>query len=293
MPDGGGGRRADRRRQRRREDEAGRIGAHGIDQVGIRRDIAAEAAEGFCQRAFEDIDARGGAVAFGDSAAMRPVHADRVHLVDIGQRPVAFGEIADLVQRRDIAVHRVQAFAQDQFRPVRVGGAQQLLEMLDVVVAPHLLFGAGFAHALDHGIVVERVGEQQAIGQQFCDRGNAGLVGDIARGKDQRRFLAVQRRRVRARVRSGDDWCRRYCACPRPRCPSARRFRPSRPPPSDAGPCRGNRSSTRSPPRAAPPANARSHAGTGPPDVRDRRKPDSGARREAGSKPDRKRRCSP
>ncbi len=224
---------------------------------------------------------------------MRPVHADRVNLVDIGQCAVALGEIADAMQRRDVAVHRVQAFAQDQLRPVGVRRAQQLLEMLDIVVAPYLLFGAGFAHALDHGIVVERVGEQQAVRQQFCDRGDAGLVGDIARGKDQRGLLAVQLRRVRARARSADDWCRRYCACRRPRCPSARRSRPSRPRLSDAGPCRGNRSSTRSPRRADHPANARSHAETCPPDARDRQKPGSAARPEAGSRPDRKRRCSP
>ena len=61
-----------------------------------------------------------------------------------------------------------------------------------IVVTPHLLFGAGLAHALDHGIVVERVGQQQAIRQQLGDRGNAGLVGDVARGKDQRGLLAVQ-----------------------------------------------------------------------------------------------------
>ena len=98
------------------------------------------------------------------------------------------------MQRRDVAVHRVQAFAQDQFRPAGVRRAQQLLEMLDIVVAPYLLFGAGFAHALDHGIVVERVGEQQAVRQQLCNRGDAGLVRDIARGKDQRGLLAVQLR---------------------------------------------------------------------------------------------------
>jgi hypothetical protein len=36
---------------------------------------------------------------------------DRMNLVDIGQRAVTLSEIADAVQRRDIAIHRIEAFA--------------------------------------------------------------------------------------------------------------------------------------------------------------------------------------
>ena len=83
------------------------------------------------------------------------------------------------MQGRDVAIHRVQAFAQDEFRPLWGGRAQQLLEMRDVIVTPDLLFGAGFAHALDHGIVVEGVREQQALRQQLRNGGDAGLVGNV------------------------------------------------------------------------------------------------------------------
>ena len=48
------------------------------------------------------------------------------------------------------------------------------------------------AHALDHRIVVPGVRQDEAIRHQLARGGNAGLVGDVARGKDQRRFLAVQ-----------------------------------------------------------------------------------------------------
>ena len=81
-------------------------------------DIAAEAAERLGQRAFQDVDAVHDAVALGDAAAARAVHADRMDLVDIGHGAITLGEIADLRQRRDVAVHRIQAFAGDQFRPV-------------------------------------------------------------------------------------------------------------------------------------------------------------------------------
>ncbi len=155
-------------------------------------DIAAEAAERLGERAFQDIDAVHDAVALGDAAAARAVHADRMNLVDIGHGAVALGEIADLRQRRDVAVHRIKALAGDQLRPVGTGGAQQLLEMRHVVVAEHLALAAGLADAFDHRIVVELVRQDQAIRNQLGDGRNAGLVRDVARGEQQRGFLAVQ-----------------------------------------------------------------------------------------------------
>ena len=50
----------------------------------------------------------------------------------------------------------------------------------------------GLADALDHRIVVVGVGQDQAVRDQSCDGRDAGLVGDVARGEDQRRRLAVQ-----------------------------------------------------------------------------------------------------
>ena len=74
----------------------------------------------------------------------------------------------------------------------RIGGAQQFLEMRDVVVAEDLLLALRLAHALDHGIVVRGVRQDQAVRHQLGNGRNAGLVRDIARGEDQRRLLAVQ-----------------------------------------------------------------------------------------------------
>ena len=64
--------------------------------------------------------------------------------------------------------------------------------MRDVVVAPDRLLAAGLAHALDHRIVVQRVGQDQAVRQQLGDGRDAGLVRHVARGEDQRGLLAVQ-----------------------------------------------------------------------------------------------------
>ncbi len=78
------------------------------------------------------------------------------------------------------------------FGRLRIGGLEQLFEVADIVVPPDLLLAAGLAHALDHGIVVERVRQQQAVRQQLGDGRDAGLVRDIAGGEHQRGRLAVQ-----------------------------------------------------------------------------------------------------
>ena len=45
--------------------------------------------------------------AFRDAAATRAVEADGVHLVEIGDRAMGVGDIADLGDGRDVAVHRI------------------------------------------------------------------------------------------------------------------------------------------------------------------------------------------
>ena len=192
MADGCGGGGGDGRRQRRGEDEARRIGAHGIDHRAGAGDVAAERAERLGQRAFDDVDAVGQPFAFGDAAAARSVHADGMDLVDIGHGVVALGEVDDLPDRRDVAIHRIDALEDDQLGALAARRLQQAFEMRDVVVAEDLLLGARAPHALDHRGVVQLVGDDQAVGQKPRDGRDRRLVGDEAGGEDQRCFLAVQ-----------------------------------------------------------------------------------------------------
>ena len=193
MPDRRHDARADRRRQRGREDEARRVGAHRVDQVRAARDVAAEAAEGLRERALEHVDAMHLALARADAAAARAVHADRVHLVAIGHRAVFFGEVADRLHGRDVAVHRVEALERDQLRPLaRLRAPAVLPDARRRCGARSAFSHAGLADALDHRVVVPGVGEDQAVGQQLRDGRNAGLVRHVARGEDERRLLAVQ-----------------------------------------------------------------------------------------------------
>ena len=78
------------------------------------------------------------AVALGHARAAGAVHADGMDLVEIGERAVAVGEVADLVDRRDVAVHRVDQFERHDLGRRRIGCLQQLLEMGEIVVAEDL-----------------------------------------------------------------------------------------------------------------------------------------------------------
>src|SRR5260370_23441118 len=95
MPDGGCCCGENGWRQRCRKDEAGRIGAHGVDQMGVCWDIAAEEAERLGESTFDDIDTSHGAVPLGNPAATRPIHADGVNFVNIGQCTVTLGKVAN------------------------------------------------------------------------------------------------------------------------------------------------------------------------------------------------------
>src|SRR6201987_5747920 len=113
MTDRGGRRGADRRRQRRSEDKARREGAQVWAQSRGAGAVAAEAAERFGERALDHVDAVHGAIALADAAAAWTIHSNGVHLVDISHCAVAFGQIADAVDRRDVAVHGIEALEHD------------------------------------------------------------------------------------------------------------------------------------------------------------------------------------
>ena len=191
MPDGRAGARRDGRGQGRREDEGRREGAHGVDDVGLGGDIAAQRAKPLGQRALDDIDLVHDAFALADAAAARAVHANRVDFVDIGERVVLPGEFGDPRDGGDVAIHRIETLEHHQFGAV-ARRLQQFLEMLHVVVTEQHLLAARAANALDHRVMVERVRNDQAVRQQLGDGGNRREIGNPAGGEGERRFLVVQ-----------------------------------------------------------------------------------------------------
>ena len=173
------------------------------------------------------------------------VHADRMDFVEIGQRVIFVGEVADRGDRRDVAVHRIDALERDQLGRFGVLGRKQFLEMIEVVVAEHALLAARTLDPGDHRGVVELVREDHAAGEQLAERRQRRLVRHVAGGEQQRAFLAVEARQlglqlgmvmgvaadVAGAAGAGADFVQRLSPSPRRR--------------PGAGPCRDSRSSTR------------------------------------------------
>jgi hypothetical protein len=93
-----------------------------------------------------------------------------MNLVEIGQRAEFVGQIADRLDRAEIAIHRIDRFEGDQLGRGRVVGSQQFAQVLHIVVAEDALLPAVAAHALDHRGVVERVGIDDEAGKQLRQR---------------------------------------------------------------------------------------------------------------------------
>ena len=126
MPDRGNGTGRQSRRQCRRENEARGKGADEVAQRGGCRDIAAHDAERLAERTLDHRQAVHQAFALGNAAAARAVHADRMHFIEIGHRAVFLGDVADVVNRRDVAIHRIDRFEGDEFWRTPIGGFASL-----------------------------------------------------------------------------------------------------------------------------------------------------------------------
>ena len=192
MADRGGSTGGHRRGKRWCEDEAGGKAPHEIDQCRRTGDVASDHAKGLAQRALDDGQAIHQPLALGDAAAARPVHAHRMHLVEIGHGAILVGEIADLLDRPDVAVHRIDGLEGDELGPRGIGGLELGLQVGEVVVAEDVALGTAVADALDHRGVVAGIREHDAAGNAGGERAKCRPVRDIAGGEEEGRLLAVE-----------------------------------------------------------------------------------------------------
>ena len=125
-------------------------------------------------------------------AAARAVHADGMNLVQIGQGVELLGQIADLFDRTEIAIHRIDRFEGNQLGRGGVVRLQQGAQMRHIIVAEDPLGAAIAPHAFDHRGMVQRVGIDDQARKQLGQGGQRRVIGDIGRGKDQRRLFAMQ-----------------------------------------------------------------------------------------------------
>jgi hypothetical protein len=102
------------------------------------------------------------------------------------------GDIAELGEGRDVAVHGIDRLESDDLGPLRRDFGQPAVQVLGVVVAEYLLVGPAVTDALDHRGVVHLVRQHHAARQLGRECRQRGQIRDVARGEQQRRFLAVQ-----------------------------------------------------------------------------------------------------
>ena len=164
MPDRGGGSRRHGGRQCGGKDEAAGKAADEIDQRMASGDIATDDTKGLAQRPLDQGDAVHQPLAFGHAAAARSIHAHGMDLVDVGHRAMLVAHIEDFLDRRDIAIHRIDGFKGHDLGRIGRQTCQLAVQIFGVVVLPDHLLAARVANALDHRGVVELIGQDHRIG---------------------------------------------------------------------------------------------------------------------------------
>jgi hypothetical protein len=106
----------------------------------------------------------------------RSVHPHGVDFVAVRQRIMASGELADRTHGSEVAIQGIKALEQHDLGAALACGCQQLLEMTEIIVSEYLLCTIGLVDAFDHRVVVQFVGEDQAVRNKLGDRRDAGLV---------------------------------------------------------------------------------------------------------------------
>ncbi|MNN28597.1 hypothetical protein D3C81_1421750 [compost metagenome] len=111
--------------------------------------------------------------------------------VQIGHGAVLLGQGDGAGDVGDVAVHRIDALEGDQLGRINRRGGQQFFEVFKVVVAEDVARTAAVTDALDHRGVVQGVGEDDQARQDLLQGRQRRLIGHIARGEQQGRFLLV------------------------------------------------------------------------------------------------------
>jgi hypothetical protein len=186
------------------EDEARGEGPDHVNELGAAGNVAADAAVGLAEGTSDNVDAvldgaPGAALlvglkveVLGNTGAVGAVHTDGVDFVQKGDGAVLVGEIANGLDGADGAAHAVDGLEGDDLGDVQREGSQLGLEVLDIIVLEDNLLCARMADALDHGGVVQAVGEDDAVRQLAAEGGKGGIVGHVAGAEDEGGLLGVE-----------------------------------------------------------------------------------------------------
>ena len=88
---------------------------------------------------------------------------DRVDLVQIGHRVVAFGDVAQFRNGSNVAVHGVNGLKRNELWPVRVYLLETKIKILWVIVLEDPVVCPRMSYSLDHRGMVARIGKDNAV----------------------------------------------------------------------------------------------------------------------------------
>ena len=183
----------DRRCERVREEVGARSLPQQLDDLGASGDVAAGgAAEGFAERARDDVDAVLHTEQLGRARAALADEAHSVRVVDHHHRAVLIRKVADLRERSVIAVHREDSVGDDQDPSCTLRLPQPRLQLLHVAVRVAMARSLRQPHAIDDRCVVEGVRDHSVVGAE--DRLEQSAVRVVAGGVEDRGLLAEERR---------------------------------------------------------------------------------------------------
>ena len=116
----------DRRRQRGSEDEPCRITPDVINQCCRSRDISSDHAKRLGQRSLDDRNAIGLSVALSDAGASRSVHANGMHFIEKGHRPMVLGDIVVAYETMEREASKVPIPLADHLMHILIHGVLHL-----------------------------------------------------------------------------------------------------------------------------------------------------------------------
>lgn len=115
-----------------------------------------------------------------------------MNFIKVGHRAIAFGDVANLGNRRDVAVHGVDALERNDLRAIGVDVRELTLQIGRRIVLPDALFTTGMADSLDHAGMIERIREDDRVGKTRAECAERGPVRHVTAGEKKRGFLAVK-----------------------------------------------------------------------------------------------------
>ena len=134
------------------------------------------AAKGFAQRSRVDVHAAVGVFQLTHAVTGGTNHACRVALVYHHQSIILLCQVANLIHRCHVAIHREHAVGADDAETLCLCFFQAFLQFGHVAVGIAVTLGLAQPNAVDDGCVVERIGNDSVfVGEQCTEQSAVGV----------------------------------------------------------------------------------------------------------------------